>query len=38
MTNVGSCPDSEQLMHMKSQVVEIVDVVSLKFASNEAAG
>ena len=34
MTN-GAC---FELMWMKSQIIEIVDILSLKFASDEAAG
>ena len=36
MTNVGSCLDENSWM--KSRVVEIVDIISLKFASDEATG
>ena len=35
MTNVGSCLDE---MSMKNRLVEIVDIVFLKFASEEVAG
>ena len=35
MTNVGSCLDE---MQTKNRLVEIVDIVFLKFASDEVAG